>query len=90
MMYLPLLLALGAVLLIGLIGVRKVDEFIEENRKEIEKETENAPVFSDESVEDTVHMHGTGSLRSGNGVDVKSSRPSFKKSIGCNSRTQIL
>ena len=40
MMYLPLLLALGAVLLIGLYGVRKVDKFIEGNRKEIEKEME--------------------------------------------------
>ena len=90
MMYLPLLLALGAVLLIGLYGVRKVDKFIEGNRKEIEKEMEEAPSIYDESTEDSVQRRGIGSLRSGIGVDVKSNRSPFKKSIGCNSRTQIL
>ena len=90
MMYLPLLLALGAVLLIGLYGVRKVDKFIEGNRKEIEKEMEEAPFIPDESEEDTVHISGMGSPRFGISVDMKSNRTPFKKSIGCNSRTQIL
>ena len=90
MMYLPLLLALGAVLLIGMYAVRKVDKFIEENRSEIEKEMADAPEVSEESITDSANVRGTDGLRSYAGRDVNSSHTALKKSIGCNSRIQIL
>lgn len=90
MMYLPLFLALGAVLLIGLYAVRKVDKFIEENRRETENETAETPVLSDDSIKDAARATGRTDQRSGICGDMNSSRTTLKKSIGCNSRTQIL
>ena len=90
MMYLPLFLALGAVLLIGLYAVRKVDKFIEENRRETEIEMADAPEVSEENIKDAMSVRGTDGLISGAGRDVKSSHTALKKSFGCNSRIQIL